>query len=48
MEAKTGTYIPTYFTAMCLSGVMVLTATSRAVSVLKIKYFFKKHYNMDL
>lgn len=33
---------------MCLSGVMVFTATSRAVSVLKIKYFFKEDHNMDL
>lgn len=39
--AKTGSYIPTHFTAMCLSGVVVFTATSRAVSVLEIKYVFK-------
>lgn len=32
---------------MCLSGVVVFTATSRAVSVLKIKYFFKGDHNVD-
>lgn len=35
--AKTGSYIPKHFTAMCLSGVLILTATSRAVSALEIK-----------
>lgn len=45
---NTGSYIPTHFTAMCLSGVVVFTATSRAVSVLEIKYSFKEYHNMDL
>lgn len=47
-KAKTGSYIPTHFPATCLSGVTVCTATSRAVSVLKIKYFFKHDHNMNL